>query len=373
MSASLPQRVLMTADTIGGVWTYALELCRAFQTHEIEVVLATMGAPLTRFQRAEVAPLHNVRVFESRYKLEWMESPWMDVAAAGDWLLSLEERFCPDLIHLNGYTHAALPWQAPKLVVGHSCVLSWWKAVKADEAPAEWDLYRQAVKRGLHSAEMVIAPTHAMLGALHEHYGPLANTKVIPNGRRLPANTRAEKEALIVSAGRLWDEAKNVSALASIAPRLPWRVCLAGENGQNSFAGLHDIKYLGRLSSDELSVWLARASIFALPAKYEPFGLSILEAALSGCALVLGDIPSLREVWGDAAMFVPPEDADALERTLRELIADEPRRNELARRAVHRAHEFTPERTAKGYLEAYSELLDVASEQNTQPEAACAS
>ncbi len=32
-----------------------------------------------------------------------------------------------------------------------------------------------------------------------------------------------------------------------------------------------------------------------LPARYEPFGLSVLEAALSGCALVLGDIPSLRE------------------------------------------------------------------------------
>jgi glycogen(starch) synthase len=251
--------------------------------------------------------------------------------------------------------------------------LSWWKAVKDGEAPAEWDLYRQAVKRGLHSAELVIAPTHAMLAALHEHYGPLTNTKVVPNGRSLPANMRAEKQELIVSAGRLWDEAKNVSALASIAPRLPWRVCLAGENGQKSFAALHDIKYLGRLSSDELGVWLARASIFALPAKYEPFGLSILEAALSGCALVLGDIPSLREVWGDAAMFVPPEDADALERTLREIIANEPHRNELARRAVQRAQEFTPERTARSYLETYSELLEGATAQKTQPEAACAS
>ena len=59
-------------------------------------------------------------------------------------------------------------------------------------------------------------------------------------------------------------------------------------------------------------MWLRRATIFALPARYEPFGLSALEAGLAGCALVLGDIP-MREVWHDAAMFVPPEQPAALE------------------------------------------------------------
>ena len=61
---------------------------------------------------------------------------------------------------------------------------------------------------------------------------------------------------------------------------------------------------------------IARAAIYALPAHYEPFGLSILEAAMSGCALVLGDIPSLREIWGDAAVFVHPDNRDAVARCL---------------------------------------------------------
>ena len=56
---------------------------------------------------------------------------------------------------------------------------------------------------------------------------------------------------------------------------------------------------------------MGRAAIYALPARYEPFGLSILEAALSGCALVIGDIPSLREIWADAALFVPSDGHDA--------------------------------------------------------------
>ncbi len=54
---------------------------------------------------------------------------------------------------------------------------------------------------------------------------------------------------------------------------------------------------VGRLGPEEMREQYARAAIFAHPARYEPFGLSVLEAALSGCALVLGDISSLRELW----------------------------------------------------------------------------
>ena len=42
-----PRRILMTADPIGGVWTYAMELARQFGRLEIDIALATMGAPLS--------------------------------------------------------------------------------------------------------------------------------------------------------------------------------------------------------------------------------------------------------------------------------------------------------------------------------------
>src|SRR5262249_58528859 len=83
------------------------------------------------------------------------------------------------------------------------------------------------------------------------------------------------------------------------------------------FAG---VELLGVLSEAEMAPLYAGASIYAAPARYEPFGLTILEAALSGCALVLGDIPSLRELWEDAAVFVPRDDDAALETCLRDLI-----------------------------------------------------
>jgi glycosyltransferase involved in cell wall biosynthesis len=352
-------KVLMTADPVGGVWTYALELAGALAPHGVEVALATMGAPLTVAQREEMGRLGNVELFESRYRLEWMEDPWEDVRRAGDWLLGLAERVRPDLVHLNGYAQGALPWGVPVLMVGHSCVLSWWRAVKGAEAPPAWASYRREVARGLAAADLVLSPSAAMLSALQEYYGPLRAAGVIPNGRDPSRFAVRAKEPLILSAGRIWDEAKNVAALAAVAPSLPWPVHVAGEamHPDGSIAFRHAVRYLGRLSSEALAVWFGRAAIYALPARYEPFGLSALEAALSGCALVLGDIPSLREVWGDAALFVPPDDLPALRQSLEVLIHDARTRNELSERARERARAYAPERMAGRYHAAYAELV----------------
>jgi glycogen synthase len=82
-----------------------------------------------------------------------------------------------------------------------------------------------------------------------------------------------------------------------------------------------------------------------------------LEAALSGCALVLGDSESLREIWHDAALFVRPEDPEHLRAALVELIASPSLREDFSRRARKRAGSFTPERMARAYLEVYARLL----------------
>jgi glycosyltransferase involved in cell wall biosynthesis len=104
---------------------------------------------------------------------------------------------------------------------------------------------------------------------------------------------------------------------------------------------------------------MGRASIYALPARYEPFGLSALEAALAGCALVLGDVASLREVWGDAALFVPPDDAEAIGAALRSMVRDVDLRQELAVRAQRRAARYTVERMADAYLDVYAQVRAV--------------
>jgi glycogen(starch) synthase len=353
------RRVLMTTDTLGGVWTYALELARVLCRHEIQVALATMGGPLNASQRAEVRSIAGLTVFESRFKLEWMENPWRDVKHAGQWLLQVEETTRPDVVHLNSYVFGALPWRTPTLVVGHSCVLSWWEAVEGEAAPDTWARYRDEVARGLQGADLVLAPTQAMLSTLQRHYGAFTRSRVVPNGRDPALFLPGVKEPRIFAMGRLWDAAKNVAVLDQVAPSLDWPVYVAGE--ERHPAGGHvryrAVRSLGQLAAVELAIQLSRAAIYALPARYEPFGLSILEAGLAGCALVIGDIPSLREVWGDAAVFVPPGDAAALAITLQILIRDPEGLADLAARARTRALQLTPERMLTGYLAVYRELV----------------
>lgn len=346
------KRVLMTGDTVGGVWTFTLELAEALGRHGVEVALAAMGGVPTESQRAEAARIPNLRLFESSFKLEWMDDPWDDVQQAGAWLLDLARSFAPDLVHLNSFGHGTLPWTAPVVLTAHSCVLSWWNASKRTSLPQTWSRYREEVTRSLHAADMVIAPTQAMLDTLHDNYGRLPRTRVVLNGREPSRFHWGAKEDFILAAGRLWDEGKNIRALAGIAPVLPWPVYVAGEAGQNHIS---NCRPLGRLSASALASWYARAGIYALPAYYEPFGLSVLEAALSGCALVLGDIPSLREIWEDAALFVSPNDTHALRHTLQRVINDRPLRSSLSRRAHFRALEYGPERMADQYFAIYQE------------------
>jgi glycogen(starch) synthase len=352
-------KILMTADTIGGVWTYAIDLAKALEPFGIEIALATMGDPVSPAQRRAADRCANLTLHESTYKLEWMNNPWEDVATAGCWLLDLEQRVKPDVIHLNGYAHGALPFAAPIMVVAHSCVLSWWQAVKGEAAPREWLRYRDEVSRGIHDADVVIAPTRAMLAAIEFHYGTPRSKRVIYNGRDASIYHAAKKESFILTAGRIWDEAKNIAALRAIAADVKWPICVAGEQQHPDGRTQNvdgDLLPLGKLEPRALADWYSRADIYALPARYEPFGLSAVEAALSECALVLGDIPSLREVWDDAAFFVSPNDPDELCDQLNGLVEHPALRNTLARRGRMRAAQYSLDRLGQAYVNTYQQL-----------------
>jgi glycosyltransferase involved in cell wall biosynthesis len=374
MAAERPLRVLMTADTVGGVWTYAVELARALDARGIEVAVASMGAPPTAHQRQALCDFSRVKLHPSAYKLEWMQDCWQDVDAAGAWLLRLEREFDADLVHLNQFDFGALPFRAPTLVVAHSCVLSWWRAVHGSAAPAEWNTYRTRVAQGLAGAALVAAPTRAMLATLAENYGfDGARGLVLPNAADAECFAPAPKQPFVLAAGRFWDAAKNLAALEQVASQLPWPVKVAGASHHPEGGAIvpQHVQCLGELPRAQLARELAQAAIYALPARYEPFGLSVLEAALSGCALVLGDIPSLRETWGDTALYVAPGDPAGLQATLLRLIEQPSERAQRAAAARARASQFTPARQCAAYLQAYARLVPGFAAR-AQEEVACA-
>ncbi len=354
--------VLMTTDAVGGVWRYSIDLGRAFGRRGVRTTLAVMGPPPDEAQRQE-ANRAGLAVLDRPYRLEWMEEPWADVERAGAWLLALERGLRPDIVHLNGYAHAALPWTRPTVVVAHSCVRTWWRAVNREAAPPRLDRYQAVVAQGLAAARMVVAPTAAKGDALAREYGLAMRPLVIPNacaeGDAPSEPIWADKEPIVLTAGRAWDHAKNIAALCAVASRIAWPIHVAGSQrepeGQD--CPLPGVRALGCLSPGELSAWFRRASIYALPARYEPFGLSVLEAARAGCALVLGEIASLRENWETAAVFVAPDDTEGLASVLQELIEDEQERLDRGKRAFASAAAFSIDRTAGEYLRVYEGLM----------------
>ena len=114
---------------------------------------------------------------------------------------------------------------------------------------------------------------------------------------------------------------------------------------------------MGLLSVSQFAQRLARASIFVLPARYDPFGFTPLEAALAGCAMVLSNIPTLRETWDKSALFVEPDDADAIASAINTLIEDPETLQHYVDRASLIATEFTPQAMARAYMDVYQEIL----------------
>ncbi len=355
-------KILMTADTVGGVWTYCMELCKALQYASAQIFLVTSGARMKKAQREEVAALSHVTVYETDYKLEWMENPWADIETSGQYLLELEAALQPDVIHLNSYTYGSLPWKAPVVMVAHSDVFSWWQAVKKEQPPAEWRTYFNCVKEGINSSDRLIAPSQTMLNYIQNIYAPEVEQQVIFNARSRELFAPGDKQQFIFCMGRLWDEAKNIQLLIKAAPHIQYLIKIAGdhqfENNQQAVqAG--KIQYLGTLNSRQVAAQLASAAIYTLPARYEPFGLSILEAALSGCALVLGNIDSLKELWENKAVYVDTHEPLALADLLNYLMKNKAIRMQYARKAYVHAQKFSTQHMAQQYLQVYQQLIQL--------------
>jgi glycosyltransferase involved in cell wall biosynthesis len=156
---------------------------------------------------------------------------------------------------------------------------------------------------------------------------------------------------------------------------LPVRIAGAVQAPDGVARATTAVELLGELAPDALAAELACAAIFAAPARYEPFGQAVLEAALAGCALVVGDIASLREVWGDAAVFVDPDDHDALHAAIAALIDDRRRCRKLGAAARARALAFSPHRMVDAYVAAYRRIVPrfAADSEAVAAEVACAS
>lgn len=359
-------RILVTADTLGGVWTYTRELVTGLARRGIEVTLVSFGDIPSAAQTGWLDPLPQVDFRPTAFKLEWMQDSEADLEASSQYLCQVIEEIQPDLLHLSQFYYGALPCEMPRVVVAHSDVLSWWSAVH-QHAPAEsawlcW--YRESVSRGLAGATAVVAPSRWMLEQVERHYGKPQQGIVIYNGRTPTLfNPHVSKEDKIITVGRLWDSGKNAGLL--LRDEMPAPVHIAGADRHPEFQGSifageeirSNIHLDPQQEEKQLAQLFSRAAVYAATSRYEPFGLAPVEAALSRCAIVASDIPSFRELWGSAAVFFRSDDVTDLRSTLEHLVRDPVLRQRYANLAYNHARaKFSAARMVDQYLELYHAL-----------------
>ena len=371
------RHILMTADTVGGIWTYALDLGAALTRRGRRVTLAVLGPPPSDEQAADAAG-RTLTLVAVGHQPDALVPNAIALRAAARALARLAAREKADLIHLNHPAFAGdAKFEAPVMAVSHSCVATWWQAVRGIPLPDDFRWRARLHEGGLAAADAVGAPSASFAEATRRLYGFGIAPLTVLHGRQRPA-PRAENAALapsVLTAGRLWDEAKNLAVLDRAAARLPVTVEAAGSlRGSDGTAIiLRRIVPLGHLTQPLLRARLAERPIFVSTALYEPFGLAVLEAALAGCALVLSDIPTFRELWGGVAAFVPAHDDRALAAAIVRLLGDRVHRAAQGEAARAHAARYSVEAMADLTERAHAAAIAAADSRNNRLAAKAAS
>jgi glycogen synthase len=365
----------MTTDTLSGVWTCTRELVSGLVTSGVRVTLVSFGEIPLPQQTAWMETLHGLDYRPTAFRLEWMQEGQLDVEDSSRYLEAVVREVRPDVLHLSQYCHGNLRVPVPRVVVAHSDLISWWISVHGHEPrESNWlRWYRETIVRGIEHASALVAPSNWMLDTVRACYTTPRRGLVIYNGRNpIFFNPYVSKDDSVLAVGRLWDAGKQVSLLTQHMH--PFSVCIVGFDGP-TYVPRTPIRADVKLATDQVCVALkgpqteaqlralySRASIYAATARYEPFGMAPLEAALSRCAIVANDIPSYREIWGECAVYFRANSADSLAETIRALNADRGLCQVQANRAYQRARErFTAKIMTDEYLRLYRGLCNRSS------------
>lgn len=363
--------ILVTSDTLNGNWTYARELVSGLITRGMRVTLVSFGEIPLPEQTAWMDRLHGLSYHPTAFRLDWMEDGQHDFEEASAYLSSLLKETKADIFHSNHIAYGALPTSVPRVVVAHGDLITWWKAVHGREPKdSEWlRWYRHTIAKGLSAASAVVAPSEWMLNSIRSAYAGGAREVVIHNGRNpIFFNPYVAKEEGVLSIGRLLDPAKQVNLLTQEKQAVP--VCIVGDEAPEQTAkvplradvrfrdGEGGVALRGPQSESQLRLLYSKTAIYAGTSRYDPGGMSVLEAALSRCALVLNDIPSLRELWGPAAVYFRTNDSSSLAAALRMMSEDQQMRRNFANRAFQRAREcYNAHRMTDNYIQLYHSVL----------------
>ena len=363
--------VLVTTDTLSNVWTYTQELVTGLVNRGVHVTLVSFGDIPMSNQTCWMDNLRELDYRPTAFRLDWMQEGEQDLEESARYLTALTKELKPDLLHLNQLCHGSLPVETPRVVVAHGDLITWWLAVHGHEPNlSRWlRWYREVVTRGISEASVVVASSAWMLETIRACYAHPRSATVVHHGRNpIFFNPYVSKNDFVLAIGRLLDPSKQISLLTQYSHPLPVRIVDSDDRpAEASVPICADIKLdldaanislKGAQTEAQLRMLYSQAAIFVAASRYEPLGLSVLEAAFSRCAIVANDVPYFREIWGDAAIYFQANDAASLADVIRHLHEQRDLCRGYGARAFQRARQcFTAARMTDNYLQLYERTL----------------
>lgn len=340
-------RILFTVDPHGAGWMHTVSLAGALLRRGHDVLVASFG-PEPSAERMAAVEDSGIRLTRVEIPGPTTDPTFIQTARAA--LEELVKEWSPSVVHIDRCSFGDLELEVPKILM-----------IAADRT-ARISRGRGPARRGLLGADAVVSPTRALSEEISRRFEYRRPISLIQPGIELgdkPVMLSPVKKSRsgFVCYGRTDEKADGfdvmMEALRRVKIEAPFKI--AGEGARPPLPGW--IADLGWLDTDGRSSAFEKAEVAVLPARDDPFGLRSVEAGLAGCALILSDVPSHRELWNGAAVLVPVDDPAALADAIGLLATDSRRREECQRLCHARAVSgFSADRMVDEYLDVHRRI-----------------
>lgn len=285
--------------------------------------------------------------------------------------------FAPDAVSVGGWNEPAF-WQAFLWCSTRRVpLLVWVESTARDVRPqrASLELAKRLMVRG---AAGFFVPGQAAAAYVRSLGVADERIEIAPNAvdeaifARAAHAREGRETCTFLYVGR-FDPEKGLDMLLRAFERVPGELVLAGSGGEEErLRGLasNRVRFLGPLAREELVDWYARADVFVLPSRSEPWGMVLNEAAAAGLPLVATEaVGAAHDLIEDGVngFRTPSGDEAALAEAMRRLAEDESLRTAAGARSRELARRFTPEAWAKGVAGLAQRLPSSARERRPHP------
>ena len=357
-------RLLMTTDVKSEVWDYSLTLSKALLKHiNAEILMISMGGNPTDSQKKQLEDLNiefQFTDFSSDFSIDDKVNP--DDSKIKTIFESSIKSFNPHIVHLN-HGYPDFDFDKPCVFACHANILNkkLWNDSINRYSPLHKNLlnYKQIINKSLNNADIIIAPSRFFAENIVKTFNFTKGIKIIYNGIDYKPHSCLKESPTLVTFGNMSDNIKHINLLLNMAYRLPdnIKIKIIGDS-QFDRKLPKNVEFLKNLSNFDLQEVYKNSSIYLALSNYESNGLSSMQAAYSGCAILANDIPACKELWGDCAYIFDRDDQNSLMRCINNLV-ENPNLLEITSRncQAKALSVFNSKRMAYEYINLYKNIL----------------